>query len=213
MIIRILLLASIVAATPALAGTEHHTYNYLSIARTETEIPLDFGVDDDELELETDSATLSFHVEGGALFQFAYADGEVTRILGIDPKDVGEDVDVKVLGVLVGGARYYGDDTSVWGGIGYTYTKVKTRFFGDTDSDGYQFGLGVRHSVLPMLEINGSGFFVHEEPRDFDESETDFEVTVGLRLRPIEHFSIGGSYARLVDNDAESVRVDARLEF
>lgn len=211
----ITLAIGLLTATTALAASKHqHTYNWVSAGTTDIEVPVDFGPGlSGDIEATTNTAEISYSSADGVLLQLNYSDGEVDRVLGVDPGDFGEKVDVRMIGALVGGVRYYSPQTSVWGGIGYTYTKLETRFLGSADSDGYRFGVGARHSITPIFEVNVSGFVVHEEPRDIDEEETDFEIALGFRVRPIDWLSVGASAAYMLDNEVEAWQADVRIEF
>lgn len=238
------LLASLILAAPIAAMADPHSYTYIEAGWFDRTAEWDLEVDGlkDEVEADGWSIAGSYRTEGGVLFQGYYSEGEVDKAWGTTPSEtardvrnelllmgfdaaVGVDFDVTSWGILIGGANYLDDKTSFWGGFGYgrDELKFKVKALGTTvisesyDVDQYSFGGGVRHNIVPMLELNGSARVVHFRADESDSLEdfqdTDVEVTVGARFQPVKLVSIGASYARQLDADSEMIRADVRLQF
>lgn len=227
------LLAALILAAPVAALAEPHSYTYIEAGWFDRTAEWDLEVEGVKDEVEADGWSIagSYRTEGGVLFQGYYSEGDIDRAWGVKPSEIERltgiktDFDVESWGVLVGGANYLDDKTSFWGGFGYGRDELKLRVsvpgIGSESEtyriDQYSLGGGVRHNVLPMLEINGGARIVHfradESDLLDDFKDTDVEVTVGARFQPVKLVSIGASYARQLDADSEIIRADVRLQF
>ncbi|WKZ11155.1 MAG: hypothetical protein QY320_08490 [Gammaproteobacteria bacterium] len=88
----------------------------------------------------------------------------------------------------------------------------------DVDADGMGFGVGLRHMLVPNVELNTMAWW-NEGEHDFngfqqDEDFTDIELEFGGRYLFTDNFSAG---VRVVTNDAvlfgDSATIDVRYQF
>lgn len=216
-----LLAAAILASSAALA--EPHSYTYIEggwfdrSAEWDLEIP---GVDN-TVEGDGYSVAGSFHTDTGLLVRARYSEGDIDSAWGIKPSDVDGNMDVESYGFLIGGASQSSPKTSIWAGFGYDRDELTATVSGlgsaDYEVDHFSLAVGARHSLIPMIEINGGGRLVHSRADETDlldkYSDTDVELSVGARFQPIKMLSIGANYAHFLDADSELITADIRLQF
>lgn len=165
----------------------------------------------DKIESDGYDAKLSADFSN-IILQLQHSEGDVNRVFGINPSSVGLDLGLKSTGVFVGGHGEPNEKTSFFGGFGYDHSKLDTNV-GDSSTEQYRFGGGVRYWVVPHVEVNASLFYIHSESNDSDATDNDGSVSIGARFQPVDLISVGANYLRLVDANSDAYTIDARLQF
>lgn len=190
------------AALLALAGTAQAdglSYNYAQVAYERVDI--------DDVDVDFDGFSVSgswllnedFYVFGG------YGEGETSSFsIGSASGRVG----LESITAGLGWRHGLNPRTDLNLGVAFERSKIRGKgafdAFGSESDNGYSLSVGLRHLLIPQLEIGAGVTYI-----DVIDDDTVFSAGVLGHLTP--NFSVGGSYS--VGSDAKGWNVGVRFNF